>query len=484
MVETLNTNTLMARVLGNLMLQTDQPGSRVITTEDGQVITIDESTPGDGSTGTEGAAAATEGSLAPGGVRVEFGEGGTFSITTGGDTAGPPPGPTRWSSASPYEYNLAREYVIDVYFGGNPEGRDTTIVGSFVNAWAERLATEDENGNVAFPSYEDLVKTPLFNQGAAFLPMAGQIPESQVVMADPDENGNFSNYYRITYDPLEGLKQEAIAPETFFGSQTPGQVPATETGAGIDLEAVRAELGDEAVEQLTQATEGGFEVGQSEVANLRPEILSKLDPQTQAALTGNATITNARGQKVTVLPEVIPLTEYIQQFLKPPEPQRTRGGAPAPKIDFDRRKLKQAATDEWRRILWEDPNDGRISSLVDAYITEATGFWRNSGGRVIDYQAFLREQLEGTSRYKTIYRFKPQDVDVNDFISTMTSPIGSLGIESGAQRREQLNALQSGGSAEGQLSRVANLTSEGRAATNFSRRFAQTLRGLGAGGLT
>lgn len=465
MVVQLNATTLLGSALGSLFFQVNDSGTTTTTT----------TTPGGGAGlfgaptddgTTEGAAGQTEG--IPEGWEPILVGGEIIGWRDPNDDGSREEATPKFSTVNPYEYNIIREFIIENFFGGKTEGGDRTTIGAFIDAWAESLA-EGEGKDVEYPTLDDLVANPKFRQGAAFLPYAGRLPTDQVVTVTDPETGELDGYYRIVYDPLEGLQQVNVT-ETFLGGSTPGVTPASSIAANDVVN--------------PNETPNLSEVGASEVANTRPDILSRLDPQTQAALTGNVTINHGpQGVAVTVVPKVMPIEQYLNDFLKRPEPPRAPGGG-GPRIDWDRRKLQESATEQWRQWLFEDPALPAVSRMVDGYITEATAFWKRSGGRIMDYGAYVREKLQETNRFKSIYRYKPEDVDVDEFIASMKNPISSLGLRSQTVRDETFTAIQSGGSVQGQVNRVANTTREGRQATNFSRRLAATLSGLGAGGRT
>lgn len=353
--------------------------------------------------------------------------------------------PKLFSNKDPFGYDNAVQYIIKTYFGGDASNY-TKLIGDFVNAWAIRLGEDITNseGKVVdrnYPSFQTLIDQADFNSGAAMLQFAGVVPKDAYVITEGTPQ-NPTAVAHMQYDPMTGLHQTTVDPKTWFGAEAPGQ---------FDIVTPQAKL--------------------------PPGLLERLDPQAQAALTGQVVMTNAKNRKVTVGHPLMTQEQYLAILQQKQTPGPT--GPQQPKIDFDRRKLAEAARAGWHQWLYSDPADPQINSIVDGYIKEATGFWRRGGG-TLDFTAYLKEQLRKQPRYNVIFKYKPADQSEEDFVSSMAQPIGNLGLRADTTQTETARSLSSGGSPLGQLQRIAG-TSEGMRATNFSQRFSATLQKLGVG---
>lgn len=375
-----------------------------------------------------------------------------------------------WSTADPYGYNLVRQYVIDTYFGGETQGM-AGLINSFVKDWAWELAEKGTKTNqdgttrdvaLKWPTPQEIVANAEFLQGAAWLPHATTIaeiipPGTDKVFSDP-ETGQFWN---VTYDPNRGLVFEE---------------PELEDLPGPPL----GDLGRTATEEIMRTSE---EERAARVSRVPPSVMASLDPEAQIAIGGTASFTGPGGRTNTMTAPIVPPITVITDAIKPKTPssgRRGTGRAAEPKIDWDRRKLTQMAEEAYRSWLLEDSSDRYVKSIVDGYISEATGFWKQSGGKILDYGAYVKEKLRETQRYKTIFKHKPEDIEEDEFIGSYASPIASMGLRPETGRRQIEQSVTSGGSVTGQVTRISR-TREGADATGFGQRFARKVSELGAG---
>lgn len=382
-------------------------------------------------------------------------------------------GPGKWSTADPYSYQLVRQYVIDNFFGGETQGM-ASLIGAFVNDWAETLAdvTVHEDGSKEvrdWPSIDEIVASAQFQAGAAVLPYAGQLqsiipPGTSSIFRQENEDGGVS-FVRVEYDPQTGLNMEEV--------RDPGAAPASILSGGV--------AGADLIAQVQRWARGEEE--RPDVSQVPDSVLQSLDPEAQAGLGLEPTTTNIRGgtDRIYDMPTVRPWQDLIDAVTPPAPPSPSRRGSGAgPRLDWDRRKLTQMAEEAHRSWLFEDPGSGFTKSIVDGYINEATGFWKRSGGRILDYEAYVKEKLRATPRYRTIFRHKPDDVEEDQFIGQFAAPIASMGLRAETGRRQVEQSVTSGGSVQGQVTRVSR-TREGLRSTGFAQRFARKLDEMGAG---
>jgi hypothetical protein len=382
-----------------------------------------------------------------------------------------PAGPSKWSSAEPFQFQLIRQYVVDAVFGGSIPSGMTALVNAFVNEWGAALAVRETGDDgkeriVRWPSPDEIVADAQFANGAQFLPYAANLmemfPQGKPGIFHDAETGEF---FKVTYDPRTGLEMEATA--------NPGNAPAAILGAS-------AGGPEDLIRQVRGYATG--EIPRPDLSRVPEGVLTSLDPEAQAGIGLEPTTTNIRGgtDRIYTLPTVRPMTDLVQAVTPPQPSTRGRTGAAGPKLDWDRRKLTQMYEEAHRSWLFEDPAGGLSKSAVDEYIAEATGFWHRSGGRILDYQAFVKERLRANPRYQTIFQHKPKDVEEDEFIMTYAAPVARVGLGVADTREQVQRSIQSGGSAAGQVTRVTR-TREGSEATGFGQRFASKLAGLGAG---
>ena len=147
---------------------------------------------------------------------------------------------------------------------------------------------------------------------------------------------------------------------------------------------------------------------------------------------------------------------------------------------FDRAQLLEAATDRWKGIMFEDPDDATIGSAVDAYMNRANAFWMGQGGD-LDFDTFLLGKMRDTARYKLLYARKDQHLTEEEWMGRYRGTVEQYGLNEQATRRETEAGLMSGAGLSGFNERVSR-TAEARNADGgrFSQRLASQMQQMGA----
>ena len=174
------------------------------------------------------------------------------------------------------------------------------------------------------------------------------------------------------------------------------------------------------------------------------------------------------------------LLEGFQAIRQPSAGSGSRGAGRAA-IVFDRAKLTEGATERWRGMLLEPPEDFAVDSLVSDYITDANAFWMREGGRR-DFDTFVVDRIRQQPRYNYLYSKKPGFQSEGEYMTGFRNIVGQTGINPSAELREIEAGASSGAGLAGFGERVSRtrevqLTNVG----GFGNQFAQTMAASGLG---
>ncbi len=158
------------------------------------------------------------------------------------------------------------------------------------------------------------------------------------------------------------------------------------------------------------------------------------------------------------------------------------GRAAREAMTFDRRELSEGATDRWRDMLLEEPEDAELDGLISDYISEANAFWVNEAGR-LDFDTFVTDRIRNQARHSFLYSKKPEFQSEAEYMGGFRQTVSQFGLSS----RGELKELETGASSGVGLAcfgeRVSR-TRESRVINQgaFSQRLASTLAQSGLGG--
>jgi hypothetical protein len=164
------------------------------------------------------------------------------------------------------------------------------------------------------------------------------------------------------------------------------------------------------------------------------------------------------------------------------QPSGGGGGVGRKARSFDRRQLSEAATNRWRGLLLEDPEDAVLDRLVSDYITEANAFWvRDSGS--LDFDTFVTDRIRAQDRHAFLYGKKPEFQSEAEYMGGFRQTVGQFGLNSRGELRELEAGASSGVGLAGFGERVSR-TREARLINqgSFSQRLAGSLANSGLGG--
>ena len=175
------------------------------------------------------------------------------------------------------------------------------------------------------------------------------------------------------------------------------------------------------------------------------------------------------------------LVADFQAIRQPSAGSGRRGPAGRTAIVFDRAELIEGATERWRGMLLEPPDDAAIASLVSDYTTDANAFWMREGGRR-DFDTFVLDRIRQQTRYNYLYSKKPGFQSEAEYLGGFRQIVGQTGINPQAGLREIEAGASSGAGLAGFGERVSRtreveLTNVG----GFGNQFAQTMAASGLG---
>ena len=171
----------------------------------------------------------------------------------------------------------------------------------------------------------------------------------------------------------------------------------------------------------------------------------------------------------------------FQAIQQPSAGSGRRGAAGRAAIVFDRAELIEGATERWRGMLLEPPDDSAINSLVSDYVKDANAFWMKEAGRR-DFDTFVLDRIRQQPRYNYLYSKKPGFQSEAEYLGGFRQVVAGTGINPSAGLREIEAGASSGAGLAGFGERVsrtreARLTNVG----GFGNQFAQTMAASGLG---
>ena len=157
------------------------------------------------------------------------------------------------------------------------------------------------------------------------------------------------------------------------------------------------------------------------------------------------------------------------------------GGAGREPMAFDRAQLAEEATNRWRGLLLEEPDQATLDSIVGDYISEANAFWMKEAGR-LDYDTFVVDRVRATNRHTSLYEKKPEFQSEAEYMGGFRQTVGQFGFNDRAALRETEAGAHSGAGLAGFGERVGR-TAEARLAStgSYSQRFAASMADSGLG---
>ena len=187
---------------------------------------------------------------------------------------------------------------------------------------------------------------------------------------------------------------------------------------------------------------------------------------------------------VPELPHIVDIQAILADFQALRQPSAgsgRRGAAGRAAIVFDRAELREGATERWRGMLLEPPDDSAIDQLVSDYMKDANAFWMKEAGRR-DFDTFVVDRIRQQARYNYLYSKKPGFQSETEYLGGFRQVVAGTGINPGAGLREIEAGASSGAGLAGFGERVsrtreARLTNVG----GFGNQLAQTMAASGLG---
>ena len=183
----------------------------------------------------------------------------------------------------------------------------------------------------------------------------------------------------------------------------------------------------------------------------------------------------------------IPKFDDLQSILaglspiKQPSGSGRRAAAGRAPVVFDRAELTEGATERWRGMLLEEPDEAAVSTLINDYMKDANAFWMKEAGRR-DFDTFVVDRIRQQARYNYLYSKKPGFQSETEYLTGFRNVVAGTGINPGAGLREIEAGASSGAGLAGFGERVsrtreARLTNVG----GFGNQLAQTMAASGLG---
>ena len=142
-----------------------------------------------------------------------------------------------------------------------------------------------------------------------------------------------------------------------------------------------------------------------------------------------------------------------------------RGGGGRAARAFDREQLISAGNDRYAGLMFEDADEKKMGQWVDRYMDRANAFWMKEGGS-LDFDTFLVNEIEKTSRYKELYKRKGDGVTPEEYMAKYRSTVEQFGFNQRTTQRYTESGLKSGAGMAGFSERLGR-TREGRAAAGW-----------------
>ena len=157
------------------------------------------------------------------------------------------------------------------------------------------------------------------------------------------------------------------------------------------------------------------------------------------------------------------------------------GGAGRAALVFDRAQLAEEATNRWRGLLLEEPDQATLDSIVNGYVTDANGFWMKEAGR-LDFDTYVLNKIRAQDRHSYLYKKKPEFQSESEYMGGFRQTVGQFGMGSRATLRETEAGAHSGVGLAGFGERVEK-TREARLINSgtYSQKFASSMAQSGIG---
>ena len=386
----------------------------------------------------------------------------------------------KYSTAETLDYYLVRDALIANIWGGQPRGQ-TSVINDFINSWVD---TRLENGQyAAFPTADQLLTDPDFQNGAwATRFRAAGAPPAFVYT---DDSGD--QFWVTTVGKQPGIFPLQVTRDQMDTTGIrPGATGVDPTrpdigGARLDREdvaaAATAEVGkrpdtQEPIMAVPEDTEVPVRGGRQDVPGRPPQSavqgITTNDVDADRRLANRALAQAAQGAPTFNSSE-------LGNLLSKGGGGGGGGGGRQP-LAFDQEAMEEAARDQWRSWLFEDPDPDALGKMVRQYQSEAQSFWAAKGGR-LDFNVFVRERLREQPRYSSVFKWRPPDMGEDEFLGQFRQ-IEGFGLRADTSREETLRSVMSGGSGADQTVRVSR-TREASNLAGAGRRFANTVMSLG-----
>ncbi len=174
--------------------------------------------------------------------------------------------------------------------------------------------------------------------------------------------------------------------------------------------------------------------------------------------------------------------QLIALVTAPPPRRRGSGRVGRPARAYDRDQLIESGTDRWKGIMFEDPDENAVGSLVDRFIDKGSAFWMKQGGN-LDFDTYIVNEMRKTGRYKSLYAKKDPYLTEEEWMGRYRGAVEQFGFGEQATRRETEAGLKSGAGVAGFTERVSR-TRESRLQNQggFSRSLANQMSQMGSMG--
>lgn len=384
----------------------------------------------------------------------------------------------RMSSADPFEFYRIREFLKREVFGGDLDGMSVEVLNGFINAWDAEWRRQqgwapDEHIDRG-ATLDELVNMEAFQRGASWLPVTGRGLLPPVFTSETErtlEDGTVETVPVVAVqNPLTGVEFTEVTVEV---ASDPSRW-ATAVGSAWRKIINSDPFSPISTELIKGAREAEIDISGGSRGSIGLVAPGAMDPN-------DWQLHVARFAKPEPNPVPhIPKESVLEMFQRPQQAPRSSGGTRRD-IAFDRNHLIAQVEDLWHDWFLEPGEAPRpvIEGIVDSFIREARAFWQGKGGQM-DFDTYVRTKLREQPRWKQIYGKKLPSQSEEEFVASFQRPIAQLGQTAEFTRSQTEAAVTSGGSPTEQLRRVMQ-TREVQQSGGFSRRLAETLRGIGVG---
>lgn len=194
-------------------------------------------------------------------------------------------------------------------------------------------------------------------------------------------------------------------------------------------------------------------------------------------------ITSGDPNVVPGIPFILDPAQLVADFqaIRQPSAGPGRGAVGRSAIVFDRAELTEGATERWRGMLLEPPDDAAIDGLVSDYMKDANAFWMKEAGRR-DFDTFVLDRIRQQPRYNYLYSKKPGFQSEAEYMTGFRNVVAGAGVNPTAGLREIEAGASSGAGLAGFGERVSR-TREARLVNvgGFGNQLAQNMAASGLG---